>query len=247
MEQKDNLNFDEEKNLNNLDDTESTTLADNIEEENEEEFKNENLEVLEEIVEDFSFLYKDEDDVLANEKLKLKHRIFQIGVIVFLFLISILIIGGARMAMYQTSDIVTNQLVYKQDFARNTKEYYKYAIDFADEYDSMKYLNTISNEMDYNDAKEKIETYYNSINELDIGKIEDENGYYELYILNLKKTYNSISKIINEYEINKDYSNQTENFKSEMTKFANKNSNTDILDELVKSAQKIDYYEKILR
>lgn len=247
MEDKEMLSPKDDFEEKEIDDTESSKHLDEIEDENEDEFKDEGMQILEEVVEDISYLYKDEEDVLANEKLKIKHRIFQIGIVALLFILAIFIIGGARMAMYQTTEVVNNQLVYKQSFATTTKDAYNFAIKYADEYDKLVYLSTIKNEMDLNDAKAKVDEYNTLVRDLDIGKIEDEN--YEIYLKQLGTVYGYIVTSINNYDITKSsYDEQSETFKTAITKLCNKASNNDAMDNLIKSVEALDgYAQKILK
>lgn len=241
---REDFNLNENESNKNIDDTESQKLADEIEEENEEEMGNTDITVLNELVEDMSYFYKEDDDVLTNEKLKTKHKIFQIGLIVGLLFISIFILGGVRMAMYQTTEVVNNQLIYKQTFAKNSKDCYQYAIGFADEYNVMIYLDTINNQLDVNDVNDKINNYQNTIDELEsyYDKI-NENDKYEIYVNKLKIAYSSMAKIINAFEPNKAYDSQSDTFKAEMKKFVDKTNKEDIIDELVSSACVLDYFD----
>ena len=93
------------------------------------EFTKEQFDVTSEVVEDFDYFYTDEDKILVAEKLKRKHRLF-IGLIIgLLVFITIMAVGGTRMVLYDTNDVVTRELVQRKDYHSLVESPYKYVLE----------------------------------------------------------------------------------------------------------------------
>ncbi len=88
------------------------------------------FEVVEDIVDDFDYFYEDEEEVVRNAKIIRKLKIYSgliIGAVLFLI---VLFTGIVQMQIYNTSDIVTKDLITKTDYLGQTEELYDYAINF---------------------------------------------------------------------------------------------------------------------
>ena len=81
----------------------------------DEEFTKEQFDVTSEIVEDFDYFYTDEDKILENEKIKKRHRLFIGLIIALLVFITTMAVGGTRMIIYNTQNVVTREFVKRKD------------------------------------------------------------------------------------------------------------------------------------
>lgn len=163
-----------------------------------QEFTKESFEVSEELVEDFSYFYKDEEDVLANEKLKRRYRLFM-GLIISAFvIISIFILGGVRMATYGTTEVVTETFIQEYEYKQTTETIYQYCLYFYDidgKNGKLKDIqdnpNLILKEMEQiSDKKTILDNLKNPISESNINKYMDYDNYKRellncLYEINL--------------------------------------------------------------
>lgn len=148
----------------------------------EQEFTKEHFNVSEELVEDFSYFYKDEEDVLANEKLKRRYRIFTGLIIGACVLISIFILGAVRMATYGTTGVVTQTFIEEYDYKKNTEKVYEYCLYFYDELGNSGRLVDIKSDINAIDAEiTSIVEYYTMLSNLENPISESNVEKYMLY------------------------------------------------------------------
>lgn len=102
--------------------------------------KDEDFEVLEEVIEDFDYFYEDEEDVIRNAREIRKLKIFSIGIICFVSFLIVLFAGIIQMRYYDVSDTyVSKEVIRKIEYMDNTEE----AFDFAKEFYSSKEVNGV--------------------------------------------------------------------------------------------------------
>ena len=191
----------------------------------DQEFTKESFEVSEELLEDFSYFYKDEEDVLANEKLKRRYRLFM-GLIISAFvIISIFVLGGVRMATYGTTEVVTETFIQEYEYKQTTETIYQYCLYFYDIdgkngrlTDIQENPNSISEEItEIKKKKEVLDNLKNPISESNINKYMDYDNYKRellncLYKINLLLTEIKQEGFSGDFEENELLFNYIENY-----------------------------------
>lgn len=133
----------------------------------DEEFTKEQFDVTSEIVEDFDYFYTDEDKILENEKIKKRHRLFIGLIIALLVFITTMAVGGTRMIIYNTQNVVTREFVKRKDYCSLVENPYKYVFELINFSADGETQNGILTEIDYtkNSSLEKINDINTKLNE----------------------------------------------------------------------------------
>lgn len=92
--------------------------------------KDDDFEVVEEVIEDFDYFYEDEEDAVRNIREKNKLRLFSILICVFVVFLIILFTGMIQMKVYNTKSYVSKELIRQTEYMEIATDAYEYARDF---------------------------------------------------------------------------------------------------------------------
>lgn len=96
----------------------------------ENEPKDNDFEVVEEVIDDFDYFYEDEEEVVRNIREKNKLKLLSILICVFVVFLIILFTGMIQMKVYNTSKYVSKELIRQTEYMDIATEAYDYAKDF---------------------------------------------------------------------------------------------------------------------
>lgn len=92
--------------------------------------KDNDFEVVEEVIDDFDYFYEDEEDAVRNIREKNKLKLLSILICVFVVFLIILFTGMIQMKVYNTSKYVSKELIRQTEYMDIAEEAYVYARDF---------------------------------------------------------------------------------------------------------------------
>lgn len=88
-------------------------------------------EVVEEAIDDFSYFYDDEKEVITNRKVRRLFKLFSVLIIIFVSLLTCFIVGVVQMSIYDTDGgIVNKEVIYTKDYKNLVESDYNFAVSF---------------------------------------------------------------------------------------------------------------------
>lgn len=96
-----------------------------------EEIRKENLEVIEDVVEDFEYLYEEEEELIRNRKVIRRYKVFGVLISFVTLCLLVLVTGIVTMARYKTDKVVNKDLREKYEFLENIEPFYDDVINYV--------------------------------------------------------------------------------------------------------------------
>ena len=96
-----------------------------------EEIRKENLEVIEDVVEDFEYLYEEEEELIRNRKVIRRYKVFGVLISFVTLCLLVLVTGIVTMARYKTDKVVNKDLREKYEFLENIGPFYDDVINYV--------------------------------------------------------------------------------------------------------------------
>ena len=92
--------------------------------------KDDDFEVVEEVIEDFDYFYEDEQDAVRNQREKNKLKILSILISAFVVFLIILFTGMIQMKLYNSKTYVSREVIKQIEYMEVAEEAFSYAKDF---------------------------------------------------------------------------------------------------------------------
>lgn len=93
-------------------------------------FDDSDYEISEEVLDNYDYVYEDEEEVIRNKQIIRKFKLFSLLISIGLIILTIFVTGVVQMEMYKTKEIVTREVIECKEYKNYTKANYDFLNDF---------------------------------------------------------------------------------------------------------------------